>query len=433
MRTIKELIELAEAGEAAEFTNSIQEALKGRALEKIVDIAEDDEDEEELDFDLDDDIEDLEDDSEDDLEEEDDDLEEDVEELDERNALNHQKARAFRAGGKEVRAKDMHVPDKRYMSRRDKWSGEGEKKIEAQKAAKMKAGADAKHMAADATEKGASMGAKVGTMKRITTAGKRYREANKSDRPSGNVWDNARAKEYNHGQGRFLHQHLSKQHMHLSRQADDLHNEISRALNSDTFRGRDEKQYGSIFRFKHKDDDDGPALQPHHLENLKKLHQKLSAIHHVVKSMNEDAIDWDVIEEDLLDIENEYVELLSELDEGNTYSRKNWDDDRLRAKGKAKKYSRRRDRRSWKMRMEDIEPGSLSLADDLTDEELQDLADNITEEHFELLDELSTQKLAGYMTKAASDRADARLSFNPTRAHKRGKGIAKASAMLARK
>lgn len=48
----------------------------------------------------------------------------------------------------------------------------------------------------------------------------------------------------------------------------------------------------------------------------------------------------------------------------------------------------------------------LSLRDDLTDEELQEIVDTITEEHFEMLDELSKNLLARYIDKASTNAAD---------------------------
>ena len=428
MSRIKELIELAAAGEAADFTEVIQEALKERAFETVVEMAEGPEDED-LDDAWDDNIDDLP--LEDDVADLDDD---DVEELEERNALNKEKSRAFRAGVKDAAVKDSHMP---YISSRDRrWDKEGsDRKVAQAKQAKDNKKQLAKHIFDTATEKGKDLGGKPREFQHVRDKGRetydKYKAGWKND--NSKEASNARTKEM-YGQGKYLHQHLDKQHRHLSRQADDLHNEISRALNSDTFRGRDKAKYGDTFGWRK--DGDEPTLQPHHLDNLKKLHHKLSAIHHVVKSMNEESIDWEAIEEDLIDIEDAYIELLSELDEGKTYSRRSWDDDRIRDKGGAKKYSRRRDRRQSRVRMEeleDAEPGSLTLADDLTDEELQDLADNITEEHLELLDELSFQKLTKYMNSAASDQTDARHSFDPRRANKRTKGIARASVQLARK
>lgn len=389
MRTIKELIELAQAGEAAEFTTSIQEVLTETALDAVVRMADEPEEDEELDITTEDDIEDL---------PEDDEIDTEDDQLDERNALNHQKARAFRAGKKEVQAKGMHVSDMRYVGHRYDSRETKQNIINDQKKKKELAGAKAKSMHADATEKGIKLGGRSREFTRIRDAGKAYKTVHGvSDKsPRGGVYDNASHKKFNAGQGKYLHKHLAKQHNVLSREVSDMHDKIYRAIQSDDLRGRNDEKYGTQFKFK---EDGKPGLEPHHLENLKKLHGKLKAMHHAISSMAEEVLDWDALAEDFLDVETEYEELLQELDESKTYRANDDDDDDYRGQ-RRQSYIRRRDRRN-KAKMEEVEDEELlSLRDDLSDEELQEILDTISEEHFEMLNDDSKVMLIQFAEKA---------------------------------
>jgi hypothetical protein len=385
--TLRDLLALASEGDAAEFTAAIQDLLNLKAEDTIVEMVVEgpEEEEEEWEFEAEDDIEDL--------PLEDDDLEEDIEDLEERNALNHQRSRAFRAGTKEQNADQLSTSV--YRSSRD--SAETHRKeVDSRKARKTTAQAKAKGMFADAQEKGVKMGGKAREMGHIRDAGKKVAKG-------GNGWEwkrdqsttasNASEKKFHGGQGKFLHRHLQKQHSELSRRVDDLHNDIRRSLDDHARISSNKEKFGDSFGWD-SEKTGKPSLTPHHLENIKKLHSKLTHLHHAVKALHVEEIDYEAVFEDLEELEAEF----GVLTEGYSFSRRDPDDDSLRTKGGAKKYSHRRDRRMAKMSMEEVEP--LALRDDLSDEELFDLAETITEDEFEMLDELSQATLGRYMGAA---------------------------------
>lgn len=373
--TLRDLLALAKDGKAADFTALIQEALNGKAEDTVIAMVEDDE---ELDLPLDDDIDDVPDDEELD----DEPLEEDA--LDERNALNHQKSRAFRSGVKGVVAKGL--PSTPYLSRNDKWDREGTEKKKAEtKAKKEKATHDASAMYHDASSKGIKLGGKSRQFSHIRQKGAdvRNRDGASWKREISNTASNADAKE-RYGRGRFANEAMRKKHETLRRSVDDLAREAGNHLSRHGRADGDNEKYGKSFSFDKKD-----RLEPHHIENLAKLHAHVQAIHDTIKKHLPEELDLDLLEADLEEIAAE----LAFLTEGHSYSNRDDNDDSIKAKGGAKRFNARKARRKWKISMEEAEPGSLSLDEDMTEEELLDLAEVLTDEHFELLDDDSQQRL----------------------------------------